>query len=60
MNDHTHAMTPEEWEVNKDCEEKKRDHKWQWKFDIAAGVPSNTQAVCVHCGLERNLTRSDA
>lgn len=59
MNDHTHKMTDEEWEVNKDCEAKHRDHKWQWKFDIAAGKTSQTHGVCVHCGKEIELNRGE-
>jgi hypothetical protein len=53
------AMTPEEWEINKDCATKKRAHKWQWKLDIASGMPSMDHAICVHCGVEVNLTRGD-
>ena len=60
MNDHTHIMTDEEWEENKSCEAKKREHKYQWKFNIAAGVPSNTHAICVHCGKEVVLDREGA
>jgi hypothetical protein len=49
-------MTPEEWELHKDCETTKgRAHKWQWKFDIAAGRTSEDQAICVHCGKETTL-----
>jgi hypothetical protein len=59
MNDQTHRMTDEEWEENKSCVLKKRDHKWQWKFDIAAGKTSDTQAICVHCGIEVELNRDD-
>ncbi len=59
MNDHTHVMTDEEWEENKDCERKKREHKFIWKHDIATGMPHPTAARCVHCGLERELTRSE-
>jgi hypothetical protein len=53
------AMTPEEWDINKDCTLKKREHKWQWLFDIAAGLPSETEAICVHCGKRTDLTRKD-
>jgi hypothetical protein len=52
-------MSEEDWEINKDCELKKRDHKWHWKHDIATGLPSMTQAICAHCGKETTLTRSD-
>ena len=50
-------MSPEDWEVNKDCGLKKRDHKWHWKFDKATGQTSDTQAICAHCGIETNLSR---
>lgn len=52
-------MTDAEWEENKNCDLKKRDHKWQWKFDIAAGTTSMDQAICVHCGKETELNRDD-
>lgn len=52
-------MTDAEWEVNKDCALKKREHKWQWKLDIATGMPHPTAAICVHCGVERELTRTE-
>lgn len=48
-------MTDEEWEVNKSCEAKGRDHRWHWKHDIASGLPSPDQAICVHCGKETTL-----
>jgi hypothetical protein len=51
------AMTPEEWDENKDCRMKKRDHKWQWLYDKATGQTSHEQAVCVHCGIVVNLNR---
>ena len=50
-------MSDADWEINKDCDAKKREHKYQWKHDIAAGVPSNTHAICVHCGKEVELAR---
>ena len=49
-------MTDEEWEINKDCHAKQRAHKWQWKNDINSGLPSNTEAICVHCGKEMSLS----
>jgi hypothetical protein len=52
-----HTMTPEEWEKHKDCDTAKRDHKWQWRFDIAAGKTSETHAICVHCGKETYMKR---
>jgi hypothetical protein len=59
MNDHTHVMTDEEWEENKDCELKKRDHKWIWKYDIASGTASNTEAICAHCGKHATINRDE-
>lgn len=53
-------MTEEKWATHKDCDTAKRDHKWQWKLDIQSGMPHPTQAICVHCGKETNLTRKDA
>jgi len=53
-------MTDAEWEENKNCDKKKREHKWQWKIDISSGMPSMNEAYCVHCGLETNLSRNDA
>lgn len=50
-------MTDEEWEKNKDCDKKGRDHKWYWKFDIASGMPSPDQAYCAHCGKETTLAQ---
>ena len=58
MNDHTHVMTDAEWEDNKSCEVKKRDHKWNWKFDIAAGTASKTEAICAHCGKQATVTQA--
>jgi hypothetical protein len=52
-------MTDEEWEENKNCDIKKRDHKWYWKNDIATGMPHPSAAVCAHCGIERELNRED-
>ena len=49
-------MSEEEWERNKLCESAKRDHKWRWKYDIAAGRTSLTHAICAHCGLETRLS----
>ena len=44
---------------DKNCAEAEgRDHKWQWKFDIAAGRTSETHAICVHCGKETYMKRS--
>lgn len=51
------SMSDEDWEVNKDCAAKKRDHKWRWKVDIATGLPHPTAAICVHCGIETELAR---
>jgi len=48
-------MSPEDWEVNKDCTAKKRDHKWQWEYN-GEGQTSATNAVCVHCGKRTMLT----
>ena len=43
---------------DKDCAlAKGRDHKWQWKWDIQGAWTD--QAVCVHCGQERTMTRPD-
>jgi hypothetical protein len=53
------AMTPEAWDINKDCRLKKRDHKWQWKYDPLTNETSPELAVCVHCGIEVNLNRDD-
>jgi len=47
------------WAKNKSCELSKREHKFQWKFDIAAGVTSMDEAICVHCGEETILTRQE-
>lgn len=50
-------MTDEEWETNKVCELAKRAHKWRWKTDIATGLPSMTEAICAHCGMQTKLGR---
>jgi len=52
-------MSAEDWEVNKVCALKKRDHKWYWKYDSATNAPSAMIAVCAHCGEETVLTRKD-
>lgn len=44
-------MSPEEWEVNKSCELKKREHKFYWK------PGSDTIGYCAHCGKEEILSR---
>ena len=46
-------MTDAEWEVNKDCELKKRAHKWYWK------APDSNKAYCAHCGKETILSEKD-
>jgi hypothetical protein len=43
-------MTEEEWQRHINCDTAKRDHKWHWKLDIQSGLPSLSEAVCVHCG----------
>lgn len=40
-------MNHEEWAVNKSCEAKHRDHKWQW-LEFAT---TEANAQCVHCGI---------
>jgi hypothetical protein len=50
-------MTEAEWEINKDCAAKKRDHKFYWKYDPATGLPSETIGKCAHCGLETEMNR---
>jgi hypothetical protein len=51
-------MTTEEWEINVDCDLKKRDHKWRWKLDISTGLPSMDHGICVHCGREAIMKES--
>lgn len=48
-------MTDEEWEVNKDCDLKKRNHKFMWDKNR----PGTLWAQCVHCGIFKELTRDD-
>lgn len=43
-------MTDAEWDINKSCELKHRDHKWQWLSGDASTLPSLENAQCVHCG----------
>jgi hypothetical protein len=50
-------MTDAEWEINKNCDLKKREHKFHWKYDPATGLPSETIGQCAHCGLEREMNR---
>ena len=58
MNDHSHVMTDAEWDENKSCEAKHREHKWLWKHDIASGTASPTEAICAHCGKQATLNRN--
>jgi hypothetical protein len=44
-------MTDEEWEVNKDCELKKREHKFMWDVNR----PGTNWAQCKHCGVFKEL-----
>jgi hypothetical protein len=50
-------MSDEEWEANKSCVVKKREHKWNWLVDITTGMPHPTAVACAHCGLRANMTR---
>jgi hypothetical protein len=52
-------MTDEKFEQHRRCETAPREHKWQWKFDILKGGPSDTEAFCIHCGKETTLTHKD-
>lgn len=46
-------MSDADWETNKDCDLKKRTHKYRWKS------PDSNIGVCAHCGKEIVLTRKD-
>lgn len=52
-------MSEEKWGTHVDCEKSNRSHRWQWRWDIAAGTSSN-QAICVHCGKEAVIDRDGA
>lgn len=55
MNDRTYVMTDEEWDKNKDCEASRREHKWNWKWDISGQWTD--MARCAHCGKETIMKR---
>jgi hypothetical protein len=57
LNPGQEPMSDEQWEIHKSCEKSQRDHKWHWKFDIQLGRTSPTQAICAHCGIEREIHR---
>jgi hypothetical protein len=48
-------MSDEKWETHRNCETANRDHKWQWKWDIAGKWTD--EAFCVHCGAETTMKR---
>lgn len=57
LNKGQEPMSEEKWAQHKDCETAPREHKWQWKNDIQSGMPHPYLAICVHCGVERTITR---
>ena len=44
------------WEIHKNCDLAKREHKWQWKIDITSGQPHATDVFCVHCGVSASIS----
>lgn len=48
-------MTDEQWEINKDCDLKKRDHKYMWDKNR----PGTNWAQCMRCGKFTELDRKN-
>lgn len=48
LNKGQEPMPAEKWASHVDCDVAKRDHKWEWKWDIQ-GMWTD-EATCVHCG----------
>lgn len=50
-------MSEEKWATHTNCDTAGRKHKFRWKWDISGHWTD--QAVCVHCGHETILARTN-